>query len=367
MTKAAIIRAILTPSIGSGCVLLMLAHAAWAQTATTDTSRGLSIRYADGRTTTRPLRPKGGMMTAVFPRIDGMETAREGMALNGLDVSHVVEGGEVVVTVSLLYRRGEDRNTLKVATVRLAAGNQVDVDELRQFGVAPFALSIVTIPTTYAFAPRGIAASAYLDVRATPVGPNASAYRVTITNRSPFPLMWFRFEAYRSDGSPISGRPRGKRNFPLVMPNDEHTFELPVGSVSRSAGDDPDAWQPLDRIEVTSLMWQDGVVEGDQETARQQYAFEQRRSEHIRAVLTILRGLRSFTAVRDALSRTRPYDVELQQVRDGFIEELNRFAHRRLSSDGLDFESWRARTATEQEQWLARIVVPQLPGLAPRK
>jgi hypothetical protein len=52
MTKAATIRKILTPSIVSGCVLLILAHAGWAQTATTDTSRGLSIRYPDGRTTT---------------------------------------------------------------------------------------------------------------------------------------------------------------------------------------------------------------------------------------------------------------------------------------------------------------------------
>jgi hypothetical protein len=77
------IRKILATSIVSGWALLALVHPASAQTATTDTSRGFSISYADGRTTTRPLRPKGGMMTAVFPRIDGVETARDGMALNG--------------------------------------------------------------------------------------------------------------------------------------------------------------------------------------------------------------------------------------------------------------------------------------------
>ena len=93
---------ILSTSIVSGWALLIVTHAAQAQTATTDTSRGLSIRYADGRTSTRPLKPKGGMMTAVFPRIDGVETAREGLSLNGLDVSHAVDGDEVLVSVSLL-------------------------------------------------------------------------------------------------------------------------------------------------------------------------------------------------------------------------------------------------------------------------
>jgi hypothetical protein len=198
-----------------------------------------------------------------------------------------VEGDEVVVTVSLLYRSGPNRNKVRVATVRLAGGRPVEVDELRRYGVEPIALSIVSIPSTYAFAPRGISTSAYVDVRATPVGPNAAAYRVTITNRAPVPLMWFRFEAYRSGGSPISGRPRGKRDFPLIMPNEEYTFELQSGTVSQSSRDDPGAWQPLDRIEVTSVMWQDGVVEGDKETARQQSGFDRQRSEQIQALLKI--------------------------------------------------------------------------------
>ena len=51
-------------SIVSVSALLMLSPAAWGKPATTDTSRGFAIRYADGRTTTRPLRPKGGIMTA---------------------------------------------------------------------------------------------------------------------------------------------------------------------------------------------------------------------------------------------------------------------------------------------------------------
>jgi hypothetical protein len=343
-------------------VLLVLSHAAWAQSATTDTSRGISVRYADGRITTKPLRPTGGMMTAIFPRIDGMETARDGLLLNGLQISHVVEGDEVVVTVSLLYRTDLNRATVKVATVRVAADRPIEVDELKQFGVEPITLSVVSIPTTYAFDPRGSSVSTYVDVRATPVDANAAAYRVTITNWAPVPLMWFRFEAYRSDGSPISARPRGKRNFPLIMPNSEYTFELASGTAGRLSGDDPGAWNALDRIEVTALTWQDGTVEGDKEIAAQHFGFERERWGHIRALLTILCGSGSIAALREAISgmRMRSPDVELEQVRTGFLKQLDRFARQQLSSEGLDFDTWRGRAIVELEQWLARIVFPKL-------
>ena len=145
------------------------------------------------------------------------------------------------------------------------------------------------------------------------------------------------------------------------MPNDEYTFELPMGRASQSYGDDAGPWQPLDRIEVTSLMWQDGVVEGDKATARQHHEFDSQRSEHIRALLKILRGTnRSITALRADISRTRPPDIEMRQVRDGLIEQLDRFAGQHLSTHGLEFETWLGRTVIDQEQWLARIVLPKL-------
>ena len=255
--------------------------------------------------------------------------ALHGYVTTALDVSHVAEGDELVVTVSLLYRAGANRSTVPVATVRVAADRPVEVGELRRYGVEPITLSIVSIPATYAFAPRGVSVSAYVDVKAAPVGPNAAAYRVTITNRAPFPLMWFRFEAHRCEGSPISGVKRANRDFPLVMPNGEYTFELPSGSMGQSSGDDPGAWHPVDLVEVTSLMWQDGAVEGSKETAAQKYGWDRQRSNYLRAVLTILRAdRRSITALRDDISNPRPPDVEMEQVRAGLIEQLDRFARR---------------------------------------
>jgi hypothetical protein len=59
-------------------------------------------------------------------------------------------------------------------------------------------------------------------------------------------------------------------------------------------------------------------------------------------------------------SRTQPPDLEAAQVRDGFIKEVDRFAGQQLSSEALDFATWRSRTIADLEQWLARIVFPKL-------
>jgi hypothetical protein len=56
------------------------------------------------------------------------------------------------------------------------------------------------------------------------------------------------------------------------------------------------------------------------------------------------------------LSRLRPSDVELEQVRTDMIDQLDRFARQQLSADGLDFDTWLRRTVVDQEEWLARIV-----------
>jgi hypothetical protein len=352
---------VLTKSIVNVSALVMLSSIGSAQTATTETSRGISIRYADGKISTRPLRPTGGMWTPYFPQISGADTARDGVPLKSLDVRHVVDGNDVIATVSLVYGSFAGNNRVKVATVRVAPDRPVEVNELKSFGVEPITISLVSIPATYVFAPRGISVSAYVDVQAAPIGPNAAAYRVTITNRAPFPLMWFRFEAHRSEGSPISGVKRANRDFPLVMPNGEYTFELPSGTMGPSSGDDPGAWQPVDRVEVTSLMWQDGAVEGDKETAAQKSGWDRQRSNYLRAVLKILRGSgQSIAVLREEISRTPPPDLETEQVRDGFIKELDRFAGQQSSSEGLDFNTWRGRTIADQEQWLARIVFPKL-------
>ena len=296
----------------------------------------------------------------MFPRIAGADTSSEGMPLTTLDVKHVVDGQDVVVTVSLSYG-GPGKNEVKVATVRVGPDRPVHVNELRAFGVEPITLSIVTIPATVEYAPEVLSVSGQVDVRAETVGPNASAYRVVVRNRSSIALMWLHFKAYRDDRTAISGRPRGKRNMPLIAPNGEHTFEVVSSSVGELSGDSPGAWKPLDRIEITSLLWQDGLVEGDPEPAAQQGRFDASKATQIRALMTLLRDARerSIASLRSEVARAMTFDIETRQFRDSLLADLDAFDRTQRSGDGPDFETWLARTVAECRQWAARIVVPK--------
>ena len=92
---------------------------AQAQAPKTDTTRGLSIQYADGQVSPGQVRRTGGMWTGAFPRIPGADTSRNGLPLTTLDIKHLIDGSTVVVTVTLYYG-GPGQHGVTVATVRLS-------------------------------------------------------------------------------------------------------------------------------------------------------------------------------------------------------------------------------------------------------
>jgi hypothetical protein len=323
----------------------------------TDTSRGLRIEYADGNVSTGPLHRTGGMWTPTFPTIAGAQTARAGVPLTTLDVKHVMDGTDVVVTVSLFYG-GPGRNGVEVANVRVTPSEPVKIDQLRAYGVEPIVLSLVPIAAAPAYAPDVASVSGQLGVRAEAVGPNVSAYRVTVTNRSSLPLMWLQFKAFRGGtGAAISGRPRGKRNAPLVMPNADYTFEITTSTGGLAAADASETWQPLDRIEVTSLMWQDGLVEGDPQSAREQRGVDALRVTQIKAFLAVLRDAYSqpLAAIRERVAKGMTSDLETRRGRDAVLADLDELMRTRRSRDGQNLATWLTATIAEYEQWLARI------------
>jgi len=341
--------------------ILCLPHAAVAQSQSlkTDTTRGLTIQYADGEVSTRPVRRTGGMWTAAFPRIAGAETSRNGLPLSTLDIKHVVEGSAVLVTVALCYG-GPGQNCVTVGTVRLADDQPVRVDGLRGYGVEPVTLSLVTLEPSTAYAPDVMSVSGQLTARAEALGANVSAYRVVVTNRSSQPLMWLQFKAYRANRLAILGRPRGKRNMPLIQPSADYTFEITNSTAGLQAADGSETWQPLDRIELTSMMWQDGMIEGDPASATEQRGVDMRRAAQLQSLISVLRAApgRSLSSVRGEIEKGMTSDLETRRARDSILDDLDRFVQAQTASTAPEFRAWLSRTIPEYEQWLARIVKP---------
>ena len=325
----------------------------------TDTTRGLTIQYADGQASTGPVRRNGGMWTSAFPRIAGADTSRNGLPLSTLDIKHVIEGSAVVVTVTLCYD-GPGQNGVTVATVRLADDQPVRIEALRRFGVEPIALSLVNLEPSTSYAPDVTSVSGQLTARAEALGANVSAYRVVVTNRSSQPLMWLQFKAYRANRLAVLGRPRGKRNMPLIPPNGDYSFEITNSTAGLQAADGSETWQPLDRIELTSMMWQDGVVEGDPASAAEQRGVDMRRAAQLQSLLALLRAApgRPLTSVRAEIEKDMTSDLETRRARDSILEEVDRFVKAQTPSTAPEFRAWLYRTIPEYEQWLARIVKP---------
>jgi len=324
-----------------------------------DTSRGLTIRFADGRMHTKPLRPRGGVWTSAFPRLPGATPTHEGLPLSVLDVRHVVEGTEVVVTVSLSYG-APNKNQVKVATVRLSPVASVEVTELRNHGVEPITLSIVSIPSTAAEPVEVVSPSPMLDLRAEQNGPNASSYRVTLMNRSDLPLMWVHFEGYR-DGKRFSGGQGGDWNQPLVAPRSEHAFEIAIGPSGFIPGDSPEAWSAIDRLEITSLMWQDGRVEGTRANAVSRSRSYERRATELRALIALLddRRWESPAALRTRLEAVTSTDAEIRFYLGILTADLQKLSESGRARD-LPFEQWLPAMAKFVRDWLNRIVLPKV-------
>jgi hypothetical protein len=352
MTKVVAAAAVLIPCLTASAFLQ-------TQPPKTDTTRGLSIQYADGRVSTGPVRRTGGMWTDTFPRVAGADTSRNGLPLTTLDVKHVIDGSNVVVTVTLYYG-GPGQHAVTVKTVRLSQDEPIRVDELRSYGVEPITLSLVTLDPSTAYAPDVVSVSGQLTARAEAIGANVSAYRVAVINRSSQPLMWLQFKAYRANRLAILGRPKGKRNLPLIEPNAEYTFQITNNTAGLEAADGSETWQPLDRIELTSMMWQDGVVEGDAATAAEQHRIDLARAAQLESLLAILRAApgRPLTDLRADIARGMTVDLEARRARDSILEELDRFVQSQALSTAPEFRAWLSRAILEYEQWLARIVRP---------
>jgi hypothetical protein len=248
------------------------------------------VAYSDGRVSRRVLTPEGGGSWApFFPRRPDAP-AHEGLPLAALTIDHRLDRDRVLVTVSLIYGRPHQK-TVRVA-VHEVGRDPVIVRELEPFGVDPVTLSIGSVDARSPVLPSTASASSRVGVSLEPISDGAPHYALLVRNDSDHAVLAYQYKAFRAGVVVGTGRHKTERNTPLILPGATARRVLPVSAhpADRDRGDA--AWQPagFDRLEITSVLWEDGLVEGDPEMAASELTLAAGRASQIPHILNVFRG-----------------------------------------------------------------------------
>jgi hypothetical protein len=140
------------------------------------------------------------------------------------------------------------------------------------------------------------------------------------------------------------------------MPGRDHAFEIQLAAA--------------DRVVITSVLWDDGAVEGDGALAADERVLDLGKALQIRRVLKLLqesasgRGpqtIRAFRAKLTALPVTGdvPHpdtaQIGMQQVKDAALADLSAFERAGATGPVVAFVTWVTDTTASYEEWLARV------------
>jgi hypothetical protein len=249
----------------------------FSQVGDASTPRRLVATYSDGWSVPRLLTTRGRTWGYKFPRQPN-PPMYEGLPLLGLGIDHVVEGDVVVVTVSLQYGSPESR-VVEVAKVRLTGTEPARETELERFGVDPIVFSLEAFPLPLLVQPVASSVSPLLDVVVELTRNDLPIYRVTFRNRSQRAVMAVAYHTYRGEVRATDGWRKTNRSTPIIEPGGDYSFTLAAGSGERPG---------FDRLELSSVLWDDGTVEGDQALKAGEQTLAIGYAQQLRRVLAVL-------------------------------------------------------------------------------
>jgi len=226
--------------------------------------------------------------------------------------------------------------------------------------------------------------SSALEISMETTGGPAPAYHATIVNHSAHAVMMLAFTSYRGKAPGTTGTPRGAGHTPLIPPGGRYV--LTIGATPVQGRDAGSGWLALDRVAITSVLWSDGLVDGDAEPAAVEHALDAGTAQQIDRILVLLRqagadphgrppqvlkdaidGLTvSVTreeagAVARAIPVTLPAPRVESAMRSGMqnakivvLKELEDFV-RMPDGAASEYPAWLARTTEKYDGWLRRI------------
>jgi hypothetical protein len=328
--------------------------------------------YSDGRvnyelTSAKP----GSMWTPFFPRVKDWQPPAGTLPVTALQIARVAVGKDVRVDVSVL-RGPSHEETVAVATVLVTRGTHVVVDALRKFGVEPVDFSLADAAPFTPYLPTVFAVTPKLEI-----GPvellNAPypGYRITVRNLSSKTAANFHIQSYRGAAQGLSSVQRGLEGRPAMTPGGSYTFDIPLTSGRKT---DDGAWAPapLDVIEIDSVFWEDGSIDGAPNVVSARIPSESGQRLQLTRVTEILRhAIKEVDADTGLLARIR---MEIQALSDreegqlpdaqtgmrlaktAALADVARFERdRSTADDSAAVRRWLTSTIDRYERWMARL------------
>jgi VWFA-related protein len=200
-------------------------------------------------------------------------------------------------------------------------------------------------------------ASRAIDVRTETIAPRVPAYRIVVANRSTRALLAMQYEIFHGATRVAGGRRKSERNEPIAAPGRSYAFEIQPGSA-------------IDRLAITSVVWEDGAIEGDGVLAADERMLDIGKAIQLRRVLKLLHefeerngepAVHAFRARATALTLiadvplTDASRTGMQQVKDALMKDLDLFEHAPGVRPSGSFATWITDTTGAYEEWLARI------------
>jgi hypothetical protein len=313
------------------------------------TPKTLTIRYSDGRMTPRVATTPGRMWTPTFPRSGRPE--RDGLALFALQIAHKVDKDAVVVDVSLIYGR-PDQRTVPVATVRVTSAQPVEVGQLADFGVDPITLTVSDSIPAALVQPSVTSVSSWIDANVELPVNDVPVYTITMKNRAPRAVSALSFRLYRAGKDVGSGRRKGKLGLPVMEPDGQHEFTFQAPSPTGSHG--------FDRLDIVAVLWADGTIEGAPDLKASEDALAQGNAEQLRRVIRLLSEHPSPT-LADVRGRVDALPVDKSsglgdgqaQVKRAVLEDLTEYVRGQPATTGAA-DIWIKDAIARYSAWLAR-------------
>lgn len=278
------------------------------------TLRSLTLTFSDGRALPHMLRARGGSWTPLFPRRPDAPPYR-GLPLAALKIDHTTADGTTRVVVSLLYGHPHQEEVL-VASVHVTGDAPVTIAELSAHGVDPITLGIEEMAADLLVIPAVTSPSSALEVVVEPASDGGPVYHVSVHNTSERKVMAVGFRAHAAGRGPISSRRKNLDWLPLIEPGGTLRFEFtaPLGK-SESGVFAPSA---IEHFDVTGVLWDDGVVEGDPDLAASELALAVGQARLLRQALVVLQAQpasRTLKALRSDL-QALPIRIDARDARD---------------------------------------------------